>query len=80
MNKKKPIQLQNSYVVWRPSTMEKAFVYLLGTKPLNFKALVIEWWIHNIGYYLTKPFIFIPFVKKLNDRFKDVDVEVEVKL
>jgi hypothetical protein len=79
MSKKKPIQLQNSYVVWRPSTMEKALVYLLGMKPLNFKALVIEWWLHNIAYYLTLPFIFVPFMKKLNERAKHVDLEVEIR-
>lgn len=33
--------------------------------------LYVEWWLHNIGYYLTKPFI---RMEKLNLRFKDVDL------
>lgn len=61
---KKHIQIKDSYKIWRPSKMG-----------ISGAALVIEWWIHNVGYYLTKPF---PFMKKLNARFKDVDLMVEV--
>lgn len=37
--------------------------------------LIVEWWLHNIGYYLTKPFCKIEGFRKLNERFRDVDLE-----
>ena len=39
--------------------------------------LIIEWWIHNVGYYITLPFIHIEQVRKLNERFKHVDLLVD---
>lgn len=41
----------------------------------SMTSLIIEWWLHNIGYYLTKPLCAIPYFKALNKRFKDVDLE-----
>lgn len=41
----------------------------------SYEGMYFEWWLHNIGYYITLPFIFIPCIKKLNLRFKDVDLE-----
>lgn len=64
---KKHIQIKDSYKIWRPSKMG-----------ISGAALVIEWWIHNVGYYLTKPFVFIPAIRALNVRFRDVDLMVEV--
>ena len=37
-------------------------------------SLYVEWYLHNIGYYITLPFIKIPFINFLNLRFKDVDL------
>lgn len=37
--------------------------------------LIVEWWLHNLGYYLTKPFCKIEWFRKLNERFRDVDLE-----
>lgn len=81
----KNIQIKNSYEAWRPSFM-KACINLAcdlkyrrwcATDVLNrsYVSMYIEWWLHNIGYYLTKPFCFIPFIKKINLRCKDVDLE-----
>ena len=39
--------------------------------------LIIEWWLHNIGYYLTLPFVKNAKIKALNERFKHVDLMVE---
>ena len=41
----------------------------------EYNSLYIEWWLHNIGYYITKPFCFIEKIEKINLRFKDVDLE-----
>ena len=67
---KKHIQIRYSYRIWNPRKM----VELMGDKSL---LLIIEWWLHNIGYYLTRPYIDAPRIKALNDRFKHVDLMVE---
>ena len=41
----------------------------------SWTGMYIEWYLHNIGYYLTLPFIKNPTVKKLNERFKHLDLE-----
>jgi hypothetical protein len=41
-------------------------------------AYIIEWWLHNIGYYLTVLFVTNKTIKSLNERFKHVDLMVEV--
>ena len=41
----------------------------------SFRSMYIEWWLHNIGYYITKPFCHIEAVKKINLRCRDVDLE-----
>lgn len=40
-----------------------------------FLTMCIEWWLHNIGYYLTKPFCCFDSINKINMRCKDVDLE-----
>ena len=37
--------------------------------------MYIEWWLHNIGYYLTLPFCWIKKFKSWNERCKHVDLE-----
>jgi hypothetical protein len=41
----------------------------------SYKSMYIEWWLHNIGYYLTLPLSFIPYFKSINERCRDVDLE-----
>jgi hypothetical protein len=45
----------------------------------TYRGMYIEWYLHNIGYYLTLPFIKKESIKKLNLRFKDVDLEEHIK-
>ena len=71
---KKHIRIENGYNIWTPTKMQ---VKLEGFKLT--KSIIIEWWIHNICYYVTKPFIFIPQIKKLNLRAKDVDLDIEIE-
>lgn len=59
---------RNTYGVW----MSKDIEIILNR---TFKSMFIEWWLHNIGYYLTLPLCHIPYFKALNNRFKDVDLE-----
>ena len=75
---KKHIQIKNSYKIWDPSTMEHIIDKAVPTK--NHFLLVIEWWIHNIIYWLTKPFTKNTTIKSVNDRCKDVDLDIEIDL
>ena len=36
--------------------------------------MYIEWWLHNIGYYLTLPFNKNEKLLAINHRCKDVDL------
>ena len=74
---KKHIKIKNSYNIWKPSTMKHLIDFrcqLDRFKPKGYLPYIVEWWLHNIGYYLTKPF---PFMKNINLRCKDVDLMVE---
>lgn len=84
---KRHIQIKNGYGVWRPRAMlefvdfQYRYEYHEWCNDLtiaNTKRLVIEWWLHNIGYYITKPFARIPKINVLNLRFKDVDLMVDM--
>ena len=88
MPNKKNLHIENSYKVWLPKTMLFKIVLVAVEKYGNWyankielllnrsiKSLYIEWWAHNIGYYLTLPLCKYPFFKALNKRFKDVDLE-----
>ena len=84
---KQHIQIKDSYKIWKPFKMEclifcKLYhiVANINFTITNYNSLFVEWWIHNIGYYLTKPFTFIPWVKALNLRFKDVDLMVDYEV
>ena len=68
---KKHLQIKDSYNTWSPKEMETK---MNSKSPL----LIIEWWLHNIVYWLTKPFKMNDTIKKVNDRSKDVDLNVEV--
>ena len=80
----KNIHIENSYNIWSASTMysiitERCLKYFNSHAPeivLNrtYASIYIEWWLHNIGYYLTKPLCSINFFKQINLRCKDVDI------
>lgn len=50
---------------------------LQADKVLNrsYRGMYVEWYLHNIAYYFTLPFIKKPFFKQLNNRAKDLDLE-----
>lgn len=83
------LHIENSYKIWNKHTMngtivataEEQYNTPLASALLNrtYKSMRIEWYLHNIGYYLTLPFIFIPFIEKLNIRFKHVDLEEHIR-
>ena len=72
------LHFDNSYKIWSPikmlEMMQEKCGSIVVTDALNrsLPSLWIEWWLHNIGYYLTKPF---PSLLAYNLRFKDVDLE-----
>jgi hypothetical protein len=80
----KNIHIENSYKIWDAATMEYLIIMMcygkynefFPKKTLNrsYLSMYIEWWLHNIGYYVTKPFCKIEFFKKINLRCKDVDL------
>lgn len=81
----KNIHIDDSYKIWSTKYMSCEISMLCNTlyddfdasKVLNrsWKGMYIEWWLHNIGYYLTLSFIKNDKIKALNKRFKDVDLE-----
>ena len=78
------LHIENSYNIWDIYKMR----YLIDTKcsdkyhiympniylHRSYFSMYIEWWLHNIGYYITKPFCFIKYIKNINLRCKDVDI------
>lgn len=77
----KNIHIENSYNIWSKAEMKKLIDEKLESMPpelemgRTYNDMYVEWWLHNIGYYLTKPFCRIKSIEKLNLRFKDVDLE-----
>ena len=78
------IHIDDSYNIWRPKSMKliiRAKSYITynfnpeGVLNRSYRSMIIEWWLHNIGYYVTKPFCFIEKIKEINLRCKDVDLE-----
>lgn len=79
------IHIDDSHFVWTTDDMR----VLIGLRArseygspnaellLNrtYRSMYIEWYLHNLGYYLTLPFCKIEAVDRLNKRFKDVDLE-----
>ena len=70
------IQVKNSYNIWSPTEMKKRIIALCGGAK-SYGPLVVEWWLHNIGYYMTRRYIDAPRIKALNERFKHVDLMVD---
>ena len=81
----KCITIKDSYDIWLPTKQKMLCIdaclenYQVNQVPMvlnrSWTSIYIEWWLHNIGYYLTKPFCKNDFINKLNLRFKDVDLE-----
>ncbi len=81
----KNLHIESSYNTWSKRAMFTAItskckeIYgnYLADKVLNrtYSGMYIEWWLHNIGYLLTLPFIKNDKIKALNERFKHVDLE-----
>lgn len=81
----KYLHIKDSYSVWLPRQMRfkaiKECMRVYRTEYVEYvlnrswRSIYIEWWLHNIGYYLTKPFCKYEWAKRLNKRFKDVDLE-----
>ena len=84
----KNLRIENSYNTWDRYAMFAAITTkcnneygcYLADKVLNrtYRGIYIEWWLHNIGYWLTLPFIKNEKVKALNERFKHVDLEEHI--
>lgn len=83
------LHIDNSYNVWNTKKMKALVdakcleVYntsdVQATLNRSYGSLYIEWWLHNIAYYLTKPFCFSQKIAALNRRAKDVDLEEHTK-
>jgi hypothetical protein len=81
----KNIHINNSYNTWSTKKMKHkiddvAFnVYntlcVEGLLNRTYRSMYIEWWLHNIGYYVTKPFCRSSVLCNINLRCKDVDLE-----
>ena len=82
MDEKKSIQIKDSYLIWRPSDMEQCIIeeclikygspFADDVLHRSLADMFIEWWLHNIGYYLTRD---IALFDVINLRCKDVDLE-----
>lgn len=80
------IHIPFSYDIWKPSDMKyyidketrRCFKSDNPEQVLNrsYFSMYVEWWLHNIGYYLTYPFCDdFDYFFDLNNRFRDVDLE-----
>ena len=76
------LKIIDSFNIWSIEQMSKLIDSQLLEKfgSLNVEeilnrprfTLYIEWWLHNIGYYLT---LLFDFLESYNLRFKDVDLQ-----
>ena len=81
----KNIHIENSYNTWSTTMMwGKIFMECWqkyheakADRVLNrsYTGMYIEWYLHNIGYWLTLPFVKNEKIKAINERFKHVDLE-----
>lgn len=81
----KSIHIENSYKTWSIKTMHEK-IYSEFHRKYNeidveyymnrtYNSMYAEWYLHNIGYWFTLPFIKNEKIKALNERFKHVDLE-----
>lgn len=81
----KNIHIENSYNTWSTTMMYgkimiecwQNYQEIRADKVLkrSYKGMYLEWYLHNIGYWLTLPFIKKEKIKALNERFKHIDLE-----
>ena len=81
----KNLHIENSYKTWsckqiKNQINKKCEEQYQNSSPKNilnrnYTDLTIEWWLHNIGYYATKPLTKINYLNNINRRCKDVDLE-----
>jgi hypothetical protein len=81
----KNLHIENSYNIWHKNDMftaiteksKKDYGNQLADKVLNrsYRGMYVEWWLHNAGYWATRPFTKNTQVAKLNERFKHLDLE-----
>lgn len=82
----KNIHIENSYNTWRRfpmryKTYQYCYEFNIEEYPPEYLnrtwcSIYIEWWLHNIGYYVTLPLVNISkSLAKINLRCKDVDLE-----
>lgn len=85
---KKHIQIKDSYNIWKPSKMRELVIadyrdqywdFEHDLSIVNDKALIVEWWLHNIGYWVTLPFISVAKIRSINVRCQHVDLMVDMK-
>lgn len=79
------IHIANSYKIWSTITMcytimlqcmeQYQTIFANTTLNRSYFSMYFEWYLHNIGYWLTLPFCKIKKFKALNERFKHVDLE-----
>ena len=81
----KNIHIENSYKIWTTGHMWAEIIHQCHLKygttqadvVLNrsYKGMYIEWYLHNIGYWITYFFTEFDWVENLNKRFRHVDLE-----
>lgn len=84
----KNLHIENSYTYWNPKLMKKKIVriayrtytHVFPEELLNrsYSSMIVEWYLHNIGYYVTLPFVKFETIKRINERCKHVDLEERV--
>ena len=75
----------NSFHIWSPKKMKTLIIQnSLDTygkvdpeQLLNrtYESMYLEWWIHNLGYYITAPFCKNKLCHHINIRCKDLDLK-----
>lgn len=81
----KNIHIENSYTTWSTTMMYGKILIeswqnyrnVRANRVLNrsYAGMYLEWYLHNIGYWLTRPFIKNGKIKSINERCKHVDLE-----
>lgn len=78
------IRIKDSYSIWSPKMMKpliqaRAFskYNLYDADSLlsrSYQSMYVEWWFHNIGYYITKPFCFNETMEMIHLKCQHVDL------
>ena len=81
----KNLHIENSYNTWSTGSMHEQIVKACRKRYFSshadivlnrtYRGMYIEWYLHNIGYYITLPFIKNEKMRSINERCKHVDLE-----